>query len=205
MDGNWSVAGSYRFWDVGALHEFVRDAGQDNPSMAQWRSDVSAILSATATGLDFLNFGISGTGIGVEVLAAAGVEIADPTLGGGTLVGFGGGVVFYNLILNPIENRLSGLAAFLVAASDLAAENTYIDSATGELVVGQDTFVSLASVLIGNTKLTPEAISDAIANLRVMGYDTWRLGGYLPAAMEIRIGRNQSIGWYMRATAPKPK
>jgi RHS repeat-associated protein len=205
MDGKWTFTGSYEFWDIGALHEFVRDAQQVNPSVAQWQTDVSAMLSATATSLDYLNFALSAAGVGVEALATAGVEFVDPTIGGGTLAGFAGGAKLYNLALNPIENRLSALAALFVAASDLAAENTYIDSATGELVIGQDTTVSIVSILFGNTALTPEAISDTTFNLILMAYDTWRMGGHVPTFMETRIGQSQNGIWYTRPTAPKPK
>ncbi len=206
VDGNWTFTGNYIFWDTRAFREFALDAGQDNPPIAQWQSDIGAILSTVATSLDYFNFAISATGIGVEALTAMGIEIADPTPGGGTLVGFAGGAVFYNATLNRIENTASAWAALLVIASDLVAENSYYDPDTREFVMGQDTAVSIASLAFGNIPLTPEAITDSGFNFLLMAYDTGRLADKVPTLMEIRIGRRAHRGVpYIRVTAPKPR
>ena len=121
-------------------------------------------------------------------------------------MGFTGGAAFYNATLNPIENTVSTWAALLVVASDIIAENSYYDSDTRELIVGQDTAVSITSLAFGNTFLTPEAITDSAFNFILLAYDTGRMANKVPTFMEIRIGRRDHNGMpYMRATVPKPR
>jgi hypothetical protein len=121
------------------------------------------LLSFDATICGLTATAISVVGIGIELFAAAGGEIASPIPG------------------------VDGAAGF-VALADTVDGNNQINEIIDpisrqqatEVVLGADTTFSLSSVLIGNTPLTPDAISDTAANLATVYYDITRLVGEEP-------------------------
>ena len=54
--------------------------------------------------------------------------------------------------------------------------------------MGADTTFSLGSVIVGNTPLTPDAVSDTIANIATVYYDVKRLGNEEPIWGLRRLG-----------------
>ena len=145
--------------------------------------DLSDIFSIGATICDITATAVSIAGIGIEVFAAAGGELLTPIPGvdGGT--GLIAGIGFYNLVLNPIENQLSLASLALVSISDAVAGNDQVNRITDpksgqqatEFILGADTTFSLGSVLVGNTPLTPDAVTDTAANIATAYYDIKRL------------------------------
>jgi RHS repeat-associated protein len=150
--------------------------------------ELSDIFSIGATICDITATAVSVAGIAVEAFAAAGGELFSPIPGVDGAAGLVAGIGFYNTVLNPIENGLSLASLALVSASDIIAGNDQVSRITDyksgqratELKLGADTTFSLGSVLVGNTPLTPDAVSDTIANIATVYYDVKRLNNEEP-------------------------
>ena len=150
--------------------------------------ELSDIFSIGATICDITATAVSVAGIAVEAFAAAGGELLSPIPGVDGAAGLVAGIGFYNTVLNPIENGLSLASLALVSASDIIAGNDQVSRITDyksgqqatELKLGADTTFSLGSVLVGNTPLTPDAVSDTIANIATVYYDVKRLNNEEP-------------------------
>ncbi len=110
-------------------------------------------------------------------------KILTPIPGIDSGTGLIAGIGFYNLVLNPIENSLSLASLALVSLSDAVAGNDQINRITDprsgqqatEFTLGADTTFSLVSTIVGNTPLTPDAVSDTLANIATVYYDVNRL------------------------------
>ena len=145
--------------------------------------DLSDIFSLGATICDVTATAVSIVGVGIEAFAAAGGEILTPIPGIDSGTGLIAGIGFYNLVLNPIENSLSLASLALVSLSDAVAGNDQINRITDprsgqqatEFTLGADTTFSLVSTIVGNTPLTPDAVSDTLANIATVYYDVNRL------------------------------
>ena len=146
------------------------------------------LLSVTAFVFDLVAFAASVCGTTIEVAAALGGESVTPIPAVDGAVGFNAAVAFYNKTFNQVENTASVASFTLVATSEFLTDQHDIvegqDPLTGavsdEVVLGPDTSFSLASLMIGNTPLTPEAATDSLANISVLYYDAKRLLGQEP-------------------------
>jgi RHS repeat-associated protein len=153
-----------------------------------WPS-LSDIFSIGATICDITATAVSIVGAGVEAFAAAGGELLSPIPGVDGAAGFIAGVGFYNTVLNPIENSLSLASLGLVSLSDAVSGNDQVSRITDpksgeqatEFSLGADTTFSIGSILVGNTPLTPDAVSDTVANIATVYYDVKRLNHEEPA------------------------
>jgi hypothetical protein len=133
--------------------------------------------------LDTIALTFSGAGVVLEGAGFVGVPV---TVGEEPLT-FGAAAILYNNSLNLAENRLSLGAFFFTATGDFFSGASYIELDPFTVTIGQDTAVSLAGIVTGNTYLTPEAIFDSGVNLIMVGYDYGRLLELIPTGFEIRV------------------
>jgi len=172
----------------------------------------STLLSIGATICDLEATAISVVGIGIEVFAAAGGEIVTPVPGVDGATGLAAGVAAYNAILNPIENRYSATSLALTTLADAVAGNHSMNQITDpisgqpatEIVLGADTTFSLGSIALGNTPLTPDALTDTAANIITLYYDVTRLRGEEPSwgLRQLRIVQPTNSSGYMEIVSP---
>jgi RHS repeat-associated protein len=160
---------------------FTDPSGHD--PIPLWRRVAAKACGTFAATLDTTALLLSGTGVLLEAAGFVGVPF---TVGEEPLT-FGGAVVIYNSSLNLAENELSLGSFFITAAGDFLSEASSIKANPFTVTIGQDTAVSLAGILTGNTPLTPEALSDSGVNLMVVGYDYGRLLELIPTGFEIQL------------------
>jgi RHS repeat-associated protein len=168
--------------------------------------DIPTLLSIIAMVCDIVSYGASGAGVLLEGVAALGGEAITPVPAVDGAVGFSAAVAFYNQTFNQVENIASATSFSLVATAEYLTDQHDItegvDPLSGavsdELVFGPDTSFSAASLLIGNTPLTPDAITDSIANLAVLRYDAKRLMGQEPewGLYRFSVGHIREREWF---------
>jgi RHS repeat-associated protein len=173
----------------------------------------SKILSVGATICDLTATAISVAGIVVEAVAAIGGEAFTPLPAVDGVTGLAAGVALYNGILNPVENTLSAISFGLVATVDALDNNHKLgrmyDPISGQeatkFVLGADTTFSLASIAVGNTPITPDALTDTIANVITLSYDIARLKGEEPAwgLRQIRMVKPDYSPGYIEILNPR--
>jgi hypothetical protein len=101
----------------------------------------------------------------------------------------------------------------MVASADAVTQQTHFATATSpytgapstELILGHDTTFGLASIAVGNTGASPEAVTDTLANIATVYYDVTRLAGKEPiwGLFQYHIGHQNgsgASGWYDFAT-----
>lgn len=167
------------------LEDTQQACGGIPPSLTWSRQDVSQFFSVVALGSDYLQTGISGIGIAMEAIAGLGGDTLDP-VGPPIIETIVVGVKSYGETIDPIETSFSAIGFASTAVSDAFAGNTYIDTETKELVIGQDTYVSSLSLYL--SAHSPEAILDTGINVATTFYDFNRFNGKIPTIMEIRLG-----------------
>ena len=88
------------------------------------------------------------------------------------------GIAAYEFYVNPLENILSAVGFGATALSDIIQGNTYIDASNDQKVIGQDTLVSGAGILVGNQPFLPlEGFLDSAVNIPILYYDARGLAG----------------------------
>jgi hypothetical protein len=153
------------------------------------REKLAGLCDVIATGLDFGALTVSASGAALEGAAflVGGVDPAP--------FEEGGAVVLYWLLMNPLENMISSGGAGAAALGDWLGGNSYFDSETGEIVIGQNTMVSWAALVLGNQSFIPlEGVGDTIVNFPLVVYDLGRLAEGIPSVVETRIGFNLDRG-----------
>jgi len=160
---------------------FVDPSGHD--PVSPWRQFASKLCGVFAATLDTISLVFSSAGVVLEGAGLVGVPV---TIGEEPLT-FLLAASLYNNSLNLAENRLSMGSFFFTAAGDFFSGASYIEADPLTLTIGQDTAVSLAGILTGNTYLTPEAIFDSGVNLIVVGYDYGRLLELIPTGFVVRV------------------
>ena len=146
---------------------------------------VSTGLDHAGLVLDCIESAISlagATGQGTVTLGGAALAQLEPTPfgeGGAVLVGVG-----ISVPADALEDIPGSFGVLLDALGDWAGGNTYWDSSTNELVIGQDTLLS------GGTQLAdfliPSSVADVFLNGSELGYDLAKVRGKTAAFMEFR-------------------
>ncbi len=126
-------------------------------------------------------------GIGlVTQLTFSALGLAEPTPGGGEVVGYTAGAMVYQSSIGIPENMIGVFGVAATVASDIDARNSYFDPAHREIVIGQDTVVSLSAFAAG--WIAPEAATDTMFNIAILGYDYQRYAGLRDQDFQARIG-----------------
>jgi WXG100 family type VII secretion target len=123
-------------------------------------------LGVISVAADTIATSLSAAGTIVEV----GLALVDGPAPVGDVVGLAG----YYTVINPIENTVSTIGLGSTVISDVIQGNTYVDTNSLELVIGQDTLVGGAGFLVG---LATEGIVDTGLNAAMLIYDTRSLTG----------------------------
>jgi len=111
-------------------------------------------------------------------LGGAFLEVGLGSIDGPAPLGDLTGIATYELYVNPLENILSAVAFGATALSDILQGNTYIDASNNQKVIGQDTLVSGAGILVGNQPFLPlEGFLDSAVNIPILYYDARGLAG----------------------------
>lgn len=162
-----------------------RDPSGHRPKPPEWSQRFAKLLSGVATILDTIAWGVSLGGAALEVVGAAiGIPV---TFGEEPLTGLGS-VLLYNAALNPIENELSAGSFLCTWGADWMSGASYVDLNPLTLAIGQDSAISFAGFVVGSgLPLTPEAVTDLVANSAVVFYDYGRLLDQIPTGFEIRV------------------
>ncbi len=97
----------------------------------------------------------------------------------------------------PIENGISLLGTGCTVLGDAFGGRSFVDRDRGELVIGQDTMISVFGLALGNQPVLPlEGIGDTIVNTGLLSYDSGRASGQIPTVMQDRIGFNTERGGF---------
>jgi len=162
--------------------------GEPGVPVPEWSKNMAKGCGIGALIADSTTLAISGGGALVELSGFA-AGLIEPSPGGGETVGTLGGVSFYYIVMNPVENLVSSGGTLLTATGDVFSGYTYFDIESGELVIGQDTMVSSGALAIGNQPILPlEGGLDTVVNTLVVVYDAGRMGERIPTVMETRVG-----------------
>jgi hypothetical protein len=168
------------------------------------REQVSESLSALVVVVDVGETGVSLVGIGVEVVcsvtACALADAVEPVIPP-PFESIGLGIAAYNeLRVDQIEYSLSAIGLLSTIGADIYGENSYIDTTTGDLVIGQDTLVG-TTFLLANYQIG-EAFLDTGINLVELIYDYNRFRGNIPAQTELRVNFTKSGYFDLRVRDP---
>jgi hypothetical protein len=151
-----------------------------------WQEIILALLSGAQVGLDVTEAMISLTAsvfASAIVIPAAGAASLEPTIVGEIGVGILNGLL--TMPADGIETMVGWGDFGLNAMSDIISGATYIDKDNYQLVIGQDTIVTLAEQLVDGMFRSSQA--DVVINAVATSYDVGQNIGYIPTIIELRI------------------